>query len=100
MLTAGTEKIAVRISAHPVARALTKAFAGPITSTSANISGSQSPATAGDVLSQLDGMIDLIIDGGKTPGQMPSTIIDVTFSPARLVREGVIPFNELLTFFE
>lgn len=100
ILTAGTKKIAIRISPHPIARALTSAFAGPLTSTSANISGEQSPATAKEVFSHLGGMIDLIIDGGKTPGQMPSTIIDVTFSPPQLVREGVVPFSEILTFLE
>jgi len=100
ILTAGTKKIAIRISPHPIARALTSAFAGPLTSTSANISGEQSPATAQEVFSHLGGMIDLIIDGGKTPGQMPSTIVDVTFSPPQLVREGVVPFSEILTFLE
>ena len=100
ILTAGTKKIAIRISPHPIARALTSAFAGPLTSTSANISGEQSPATAKEVFSHLGGMIDLIIDGGKTPGQMPSTIVDVTFSPPQLVREGVVPFSEILTFLE
>ena len=100
ILTAGTKKIAIRISPHPIARALTSAFAGSLTSTSANISGEQSPATAKEVFSHLGGMIDLIIDGGKTPGQMPSTIVDVTFSPPQLVREGVVPFSEILTFLE
>ena len=100
VLTAGTKKIAVRISSHPIARALTSTFAGPLTSTSANISGGQSPASAEEVFSQLDGMIDLIIDGGKTPGQLPSTIVDVTFSLPRIVRAGVVPFNEILTLLE
>ena len=100
ILTADTKKIAIRISPHPIARALTSAFAGPLTSTSANISGEQSPATAKEVFARLGGMIDLIIDGGKTPGQMPSTIVDVTFSPPQLVREGVVPFSEILTFLE
>lgn len=96
ILTAGTQKIAIRISSHPIARALTSAFAGPLTSTSANISGDQSPSTAKDVFSHLGGIIDLIIDGGKTSGQVPSTIVDVTFSPPQLVRAGVVPFNEIL----
>lgn len=100
ILTAGTQKIAIRISSHPVAQALTSMLNGPLTSTSANISGDQSLATAKEVFSDLGGMIDLIIDGGKTPGQMPSTIVDVTFSPPQLVREGVVPFSEILTFLE
>jgi L-threonylcarbamoyladenylate synthase len=100
ILTAGTQKIAIRISPHPIARALTSAFDGPLTSTSANIAGDQSPVTAEEVFSHLGGMIDLIIDGGKTSGQMPSTIIDVTFSPPQLVRGGMVPFSEILTFLE
>lgn len=100
LLTAGTRKIALRISLDPVARALTSAFAGPITSTSANISGGTSPSTAQEVILQLEGMVDLIIDGGKTPGQGPSTIVDVTFSWPRLVREGVVPFSEISSYLK
>ena len=100
ILLGKTDKIAIRVSSHPIAQALTEGLNSPITSTSANISGDQSPATPKEVSSYLGGMIDLIIDGGKTPGQMPSTIVDVTISPPQLIREGMIPFSEILTFLE
>ncbi len=98
-LCADTGPIAIRISPHPVAQALVKAFGGAITSTSANISGKASPASAQEVVEQLGEGIDLIIDGGKTAGQQPSTIVDVTVTPPRLVREGAIAFDTIKLHF-
>jgi L-threonylcarbamoyladenylate synthase len=92
MLLGEADKIAIRVSSHPIAQALTKGLNSPITSTSANISGAQSPCTSEEVFSQLGNKIDLLMDGGRTPGEKPSTIIDVTVSPPRLIREGAIPF--------
>ncbi|MBN2466799.1 MAG: threonylcarbamoyl-AMP synthase [Deltaproteobacteria bacterium] len=96
LLCAGTGKIAVRISSHPIARALAAAMDVPITSTSANLTGLPSPTMPEEVFNQLHSKIDMIIDGGKTMGGMPSTIVDVTMSPLQLVREGAISFNEIL----
>ena len=92
ILLGEADKIAIRVSSHPIAQALTKGLNSPITSTSANISGAQSPCTSEEVSSQLGDKIDLLMDGGRTPGEKPSTIIDVTISPPRLIREGAIPF--------
>lgn len=100
ILLGEANKIAIRVSSHPIAQALTKGLNSPITSTSANISGAQSPFTSEEVFFQLGETIDLLIDGGRTSGEKPSTIIDVTFSPPRLVREGVVPFSEILTCLE
>src|SRR5690349_5272226 len=61
------DTVGVRVPDHEVARAILRA-AGPMAVTSANISGQPSPSTAQEVLDQLDGRIDLIIDGGTTPG--------------------------------
>lgn len=99
ILCAQTQKIAIRVSSHPIARALVKAFNLPITSTSANISGYSSPTTPYEVSLHLKGKVDLIIDGGKTRGGKPSTIIDVTQFPPRLIREGVISFQELRSYW-
>ena len=96
LLTANTQKIAIRISSHPVANALVSMINGPLTSTSANISGGQSPVTAEEVLHQLGDNVDLIIDGGPAAGENASTIIDVTVSPPQLVRQGVISFDEII----
>jgi len=92
MLLGEADKIAIRVSSHPIAQALTEWLNAPITSTSANISGAQSPCTAEEVSSQLENKIDLLLDGGRTQGEKPSTIIDVTVSPPRLIRDGAIPF--------
>lgn len=87
-------KVAVRISPHLLALALTRT-AGPITSTSANPSG-MPPARTPREVSTWNPDIDAILDGGETPGGMPSTLIDLTAWPPKLLREGVIPFSVLI----
>jgi L-threonylcarbamoyladenylate synthase len=89
-LTAGTGKIGIRISSHPVATALAEALGGPITATSANLSGKKECSSAGDVLDQLGGRLDAVIDGGSTAGGQGSTILDVTCDPPRILRHGAI----------
>lgn len=63
---------------------------GPLAVTSANLSGKDNPKTALDVLEQLDGRIDLVLDGGATPGGVPSTVVDCTARQARILRLGAI----------
>ena len=87
--------IGVRIPDHPVALALLKA-AGPLAVTSANISGSDNTLTAKQVMKQLKGRIHLIIDGGRTPGGVPSTVIDCTTPEPKILREGPISLKQLL----
>ena len=89
-LTAGTGKIGIRISSHPVATALAEALGGPITATSANLSGKKECSSAGNVLDQLGGRLDGVIDGGLTAGGLGSTILDVTCDPPRILRHGAI----------
>ena len=91
-----TSTVGVRVPDHEVARALLRA-AGPMAVTSANISGQPSPSTAEEVFDQLGGRIDLIIDGGKTPGGVPSTVVDCTRSQIKILREGPITLEELKT---
>jgi L-threonylcarbamoyladenylate synthase len=90
-----TPTVAVRIPDHADARALLRA-AGPMAVTSANISGQQSPSTAQEVYNQLDGRIPLILDGGKTKGGIPSTLVDCTGEKPMIIREGPITLTELL----
>ena len=87
-LTAGTGKVAIRVPEHAVAAGLARAFGGPVTATSANLSGLPGLTSPDDVASALGGGIDLILDGGCTPGGPPSTIVDVTSDPPGLLREG------------
>ena len=91
MLTAGTAKIGIRLTSHPVARELARKLGGPLTATSANLSGEQECSSAADVLVQLEGRVDGVIDGGRTPGGKGSTIVDATVLPVKVLREGVIP---------
>ena len=90
-----TSTVGVRVPDHPVARELLGA-AGPMAVTSANISGQPSPATAQEVFDQLKGRIELIIDGGRTPGGVPSTLVDCTGSEIKVLREGPISLEQIL----
>ena len=99
VLCANTGTIAIRISPHSVSQALVEAFGGAITSTSANISGKPSPVSPEEVIEQLGDEIDLVLDGGRTAGEKPSTIVDVTTTLPRLVREGAIPFDSIRLYF-
>ena len=89
-VTAGTGTVGVRVSAHPVARALVRALGEPVTAPSANPTGGVPPVTAAEVLAHLDGVVDLILDAGPTPGGAPSTVLDVTVDPPRLLRQGAV----------
>ena len=99
LLCAQTKKVAVRISSHPIAQALVEGTHSAITSTSANVSRSASPTTPEEVFLQLGNEVDLIIDGGRTTGEKPSTIIDVTQPPPRLIREGAISFHKIKHYY-
>jgi L-threonylcarbamoyladenylate synthase len=91
--TTGT--VGVRVPDHEIARALLR-LAGPLAVTSANISDQASPATAREVSVQLDGRIDLILDGGRTPGGLPSTVVDCTGATPVILRPGPISLDEIL----
>jgi L-threonylcarbamoyladenylate synthase len=94
-LTAGTGTIGVRLSAHPVARALVRAAGTPITAPSANPHDGTGPRTADDVLAALGTHVDLVLDGGPTPGGPASTVLDLTRTPAVVLRAGaVVPAPE------
>ncbi len=97
-LTAGTGKIGVRLSGHPVPRELARAVGAPITGTSANRSGQPSCSTAEDVMQAVGEDIELILDGGRTPGGKGSTVLDVTVDPAVVLREGIVSREELKVF--
>ncbi|MBL8076470.1 MAG: threonylcarbamoyl-AMP synthase [Anaerolineales bacterium] len=95
LAVSATSTVAVRIPDHPNARDLLIA-AGPMAVTSANISGQPSPTTAQEVFNQLSGRIPLILDGGTTPGGVPSTLVDCTGNEPVILREGPISLDDLL----
>lgn len=91
LLTAGAGKVGVRVPSALAARALASAAGSPLTATSANPSGEGGFTIAKEVSDALGEKIDLILDGGETPGGNASSILDVTFSPPLLIRAGAIP---------
>ena len=94
LATAGLETVAVRIPAHPAARAILHAFGKPVVAPSANISGHVSPTTADHVLGDLAGRIDLIVDGGPVPVGVESTIVGC-FNTSLLLRPGGLPREDI-----
>ncbi|MCI5166325.1 MAG: threonylcarbamoyl-AMP synthase [Candidatus Electrothrix sp. GM3_4] len=93
LLTGGTGNIGIRQSPHPLASQLLHVFGGPITATSANRSGSLPATTAAEIQESLGSEIDLILDGGTTPGGAGSTLVGCD-QEERLccLRAGVVPF--------
>jgi L-threonylcarbamoyladenylate synthase len=90
ILTGGTGKIGVRLPAHPVARALTEAFGGSITGTSANLSGHPAAASSAALDPELCRKVDLVLDAGILAGGPGSTIVDVTVWPVEILRQGAV----------
>jgi L-threonylcarbamoyladenylate synthase len=95
-VSAGTGRVGVRVPAAAVARAVCRAVGRPVTATSANVSGQPATADPDEVERTLGARIDLLLDGGPTRGGAPSTIVDVTQAAPRLVRAGVIAWDEIL----
>ncbi|MFN8005643.1 MAG: L-threonylcarbamoyladenylate synthase [Terriglobia bacterium] len=94
-ITGGTGTVGVRIPDSKIVRTLLRALDSPLTGTSANLSTHSVCSTADDVLIQLGGKIDSVLDQGDTRGRAPSTILDLTRDPFRIVREGAIPVQKL-----
>ena len=94
-VTANTGKIAVRWANSQVVSKLIDEFGGPITGTSANISGFPSCANAEQLMKQLGGRLPLVLDAGETGGTMGSTIVDLQGGAWKIVREGAIPVAEI-----
>lgn len=95
MLTGGTGTIGVRISPHSVAHALLNAYNAPLTATSANRSGGRAAVTESEVLEIFGDDIDMVLGGGRTPGQSPSTLIGFAGDTFEGIREGCIPFSTI-----
>jgi L-threonylcarbamoyladenylate synthase len=87
--------IGVRIPDHALARRLLR-MAGPLAISSANLSGYPSPRTAQEVFEQLDGRIAMILDGGRTSGGIPSTVVDCLTSVPKIIRAGPISEEDIL----
>lgn len=88
--------LGVRVPDHRIALALLKA-AGPMAVTSANLSGENNTRTTSEVMEQLDGKVHMILDGGQTPGGVPSTVLDCTSDPPKILRKGPIGIDKIRT---
>ncbi len=99
VVTAGSEKVAVRMPAHEIPLKISRELGRPIVVPSANISGRPSPTKVEHVLSDFEDRIDAIVVGRCNIG-IESTILDVTVSPARLIRPGAVSTDELRKFVE
>jgi L-threonylcarbamoyladenylate synthase len=100
-VTANTGNVAIRVPNAKIPLAVVTAAAIPITATSANLSGAAECTSAEQVRDQLHGRINVIVDGGTSPRDIASTIVDLTDDGARwrVIREGAIPGDQISTFF-
>ena len=99
-LTAGGPTVAVRMPGHPVPIQLIDGLGGPITGTSANISGGADLLTLAELTDQIGSRVDYIVKSGPEPGGTASTVIDITSGHPKLLRDGAIPFERLLRTWE
>lgn len=90
-----TPTIGLRVPDHELTRKLLEST-GPLAATSANLSGQPSALTANEVLQQLEGRIDLVLDGGSAPGGQASTVVDCTGEEIKILREGPIKRAEII----
>ena len=95
LAVSGGNTLAVRVPNHPIPLDIIASIGSPITGTSANISGQESPVTADEVYRQLGNRADMIVDGGKCPISALSTIIDLTGSVPRILRDGAISKEQI-----
>jgi len=100
-VTANTGNVALRVPSAKIPLAVIQAAGIPITATSANLSGASECTTAEQVRDQLQDRISIIVDGGTSPREVASTIVDLSDHEARwrVIREGAIPAQEISTFF-
>jgi L-threonylcarbamoyladenylate synthase len=86
--------IGIRMPDHPLLQTMLETT-GPLATTSANLSGGPNPVSARQVLEQLNGRINLLLDGGQTPGPIASTVVDCTHTPPIVLRQGAVTFTSL-----
>ena len=98
LITAGTGNVGIRVPDHPVALKLIDFVGGPITSTSANLSGKPAPRTVREALEQLRGKVDVALDAGKCKLGVPSTIVDATARHLKILRKGPISEKKIKKF--
>lgn len=96
-ITAGTGKIGIRVPSHPVARVIVEQFGGPITGTSANLSGDPGASRISDLAHSICNGVELILDAGPLAGGTGSTVVDISENRAAVLREGGVSEAEILS---
>lgn len=96
LLTAKTGKIGVRLAGHPVAAAILRQVKGPVTGTSANLSGRPGCNRLADMGREIAGQVDLVLDAGALRGGIGSSVVDITVEPPRILREGQVTAGQIL----
>jgi L-threonylcarbamoyladenylate synthase len=100
LVTGQNRTVGIRVSSNPIVQALLALLQDGITSTSANISGDLSPSSIEEIPNALLNTVDIVIDGGKTPGGSPSTVFDIASTPYKTVREGAISTRQIMKVLE
>ncbi len=95
ILTGQRQTIGIRLPAVSWLRELVRQTGSPVVATSANISGETEIDSAEDVIRQFQRRVDLIVDGGRTPGGRPSTVVDVSGDIPLIIRAGAVPEAEI-----
>jgi L-threonylcarbamoyladenylate synthase len=99
-ITHGKKTLGIRVSGSDVARKLAELAGGVIVSTSANKSGADSPTSVQDAIDQVGKGVDVVVDGGPSQGQLPSTILDLSGSEMWIVRSGSITGKMIMDALE
>ena len=92
---AGKNTVALRVPDNDVPREIARLLGEPLTGTSANRSGARPPVSAAEVAFSLGDMISLVIDGGRSPAGIESTVVDVSGAAPQIVREGAVSREDL-----
>lgn len=100
LITSGTGKVAVRVSSAEFVKRLFKHIDHPLCSTSANLSGAENILEFDYIVRTFEGKVDLIVDSGNLPPSKGSTILDVTVTPPKIVRQGDVSGEDLKEFFD
>ena len=90
-VSGGLDTVGLRVPDHPAPREIVAQLGAPITATSANGSGKPPLTDAADVVSELGERLDMVLDGGRLAPSLPSTVIDMTTDPPKILREGATP---------
>jgi len=100
LITGHNRTVGIRVSSNPIVHRILAPLQDGITSTSANISGDASPASIEEIPDALLNAVDVVIDGGNTPGGSPSTVFDISSTPYKTVREGAISTRKIMKVLE